>query len=189
MEGHSDPTGSTATVGPADWAVAAGDAVAAAAAAERESRSAPWRDLWQAARMRWTMSSDASSGSRAAAAAGRGSGFGSGRRPRTGSPTTGTARNRTGVAGGRNSAGSGRAHASLAVRQKRLGGSEENLRPSWSELFGAGGAEGRLKWVRCGSASGRRRGAAVEALADPSCWGRRSPRGRRENRTGADGGE
>lgn len=145
--------------------------MAAAAAPEMASQRTPWRDLRQAERMKWTKCSDASSGSHVTAA-GRGSGSSLRRRAYT---TEGTARNRTGVADGRNSAGSGRrAHGSLAVRRKRLDGSEENLRLSWSELlFGASGAERRLWWVRSGPVSGRRRGAAVEAVADPSRWGRR----------------
>lgn len=177
-EGHSVPCDGTATADPAD------SAAAAAAAPEKASPRTPWRGLWQAERMRWTKCSDASSGSHATAAAGRGSESSSRRRACT---ATGTARNRTGVADGRNSAGSGRgALGSLAVRRKRLGDSAENLRLSWSEqLFGTSGAERRLEWVRCGPVSGRCRGAAVEAVADPSCWGRPSPRGRRENRTGA----
>lgn len=174
-QGHSDLyDAAAATVDPVDSAAAA-----AVAAPEMESPRAPWRGLSRAEQMRWTKSSDASSGSHATTAAGRGSRRSWARRA---GKTAGTARNRTGAADGRNSAGSGRwAHAKLGARRKRQGGSGENLRPSWSELLLD--AERRLKWVRCGLVSGRHRGAAVEAVADPSRWGRL--RGRREFRTGA----
>lgn len=193
--GHSVPCDGTATVGPANSAgvvaVVADDVGAAVAAAARAaapgkgSARAPWRDLPRAKRMRWTKSSDASNGSHATAAAGRGSDSSSRLRRRacTASLTKGAARNRTGVAGGRNSAGSRQVHAALGERRRRQDGSAENLAPPWLALFGAGVVQGRLKWVRCGSVSGRRRGAAVEAaVADPSCWGlpgAEEPRGRR----------
>ena len=120
--------------------------------------------------MRWTTSSDASSGLHATAAASRAADLGSGRRRCTGRRMAGTARNRTGVGGDRSSAGSSRAHAALGGLWKRLDDSVENLTPSWSQLFGEGGAEGRLKRVRCGSGRTPERGAAAaaEAVADPS---------------------
>ena len=198
--GRSAPV-ATATVGPggsADGAVA--DAVAAAgaaaAAAGVESPRAPWRDLWKVVRTRWMSSSDASSAMHATAAVGRGSGSRLGRRPCTAPQTMDTARDRMGGAGGRNIADSGRAHAArmllvvpglvlLAVSgQKTQDVLVENLTPSPShfELFGAGGAGRRLEWVHCGRKSGRGRGrervwegAAVEAVVDPSCWGRAAP--------------
>lgn len=54
------------------------------------------------------------------------------------------------------------------VRRKRLGSFVENyLTQPPSELSEAGAGEERLKWVRRGS-----RVAAVEAVVDPSRWGR-----------------